>query len=179
MVEHVVLVDEENNVEGTVPKQAAHGPDTELHRGISVYVFDEDGQLLLQQRSDAKKTWPGFWSNSCCGHPSLDETVLETARRRCREELDLTLTRLTVALPEYQYEFEHDGVVEKELCPVLVAQPKSGIDPNPDEVQATRWAAWDDVTGFDDESVYSPWFLDEVEELQESDVFNQWFEEVT
>jgi len=179
MVEKVVLVDDENHVQGTAPKRTVHDEDTELHRGISVYVFDDDGRLLLQQRSDRKTTWPGFWSNSCCGHPGLDETVLAAARRRCEEELDLTLTRLTVALPEYQYEFEHNGVVEREICPVLVAQPKTGFDPNPEEVQATDWMAWSDVTSLSDTTTYTPWFLDEVELLQEADTFTTWFEEVT
>lgn len=179
MVEKVVLVDEENNVEGTTPKQAVHGEETPLHRGISVFVFDEDGRLLLQRRSDAKRTWPGFWSNSCCGHPDLDETVLEAARRRVDEELSLTLTRLTVAVPDYQYACEQGGVQENEICPVLVAQPKTSVDANPAEVQSTTWTPWEDVKEFDDSSKYTPWFLEEVAELQESEVFTSWFDEVT
>lgn len=178
MVEQVVLVDEENAVQGTAAKHSVHDDETPLHRGMSIYLFNDDGDLLLQQRSDAKKTWPSYWSNSCCGHPALEETILEAARRRCDEELGVKLTRLTVALPEYRYRFELDGVVENELCPVLVAQPKTDFDINPDEVQAVRWASWSDVKEFDDEDTYTPWFLDEIDELAESDQFMSWYDEV-
>lgn len=179
MVEKVVLVDDENRVQGTAPKQGFHDDETPLHRGFSVYVFDDEHGLLLQQRSSKKTTWPGYWSNSVCGHPELDESVVQAARRRARQELSLQLTRLSVVLPDYQYTFENNGVVENEICPVLVAQPKSDLSPNPAEVQDTAWAAWQEVQAFDDEDTYTPWFLDEVTELKQSDQFNAWLEEVT
>jgi isopentenyl-diphosphate delta-isomerase len=178
MVEKVVLVDDDNAVQGTAPKHSVHDEETPLHRGFSTYVFNDDGKLLLQQRSEAKTTWPGFWSNSVCGHPEIEETVVEAARRRADDELNLTLTKLTVVLPEYRYEFSHENIKENELCPVLVAQPKSSISPNPDEVQATTWESWEDIVDYKDESTYTPWFLDEVDELQDTEKFNDWYDEV-
>jgi len=65
--EYVVLVDEHNNVLGTTPKATVHGEDTPLHRAFSAFIFNSKGELLLQQRSLAKKTWPGVWSNSFKG----------------------------------------------------------------------------------------------------------------
>jgi isopentenyl-diphosphate delta-isomerase len=68
-IEEVVLVDEENNILGTMPKSLVHGEKTPLHRAFSAFIFNYDKKLLLQQRSHVKKTWPLAWSNSCCGHP--------------------------------------------------------------------------------------------------------------
>ena len=64
MKEEVVLVDENNNPVGAMPKSAVHGKDTPLHRGFSVFLFNKKGELLLQQRALSKITWPGIWSNS-------------------------------------------------------------------------------------------------------------------
>jgi len=68
-VEKVVLVDEENNVLGTTDKSTVHTANTPLHRGFSAFIFNSKQEILLQQRSKYKKTWPLVWSNSCCGHP--------------------------------------------------------------------------------------------------------------
>jgi isopentenyl-diphosphate delta-isomerase len=88
--EAVVLVDEDNQVLGTMPKADVHGETTPLHRGFSCFIFRaRDGHLLLQQRSAKKKTWPLSWSNSCCGHPDLTESAVQAARRRLNYELGL------------------------------------------------------------------------------------------
>ena len=89
MEEKVVLVDEENNVLGEMLKSEVHSDKTPLHRAFSVFLFDENNQLLLQQRSSKKKTWPLIWSNSCCGHPFLDETNETAIKRRCSDELGI------------------------------------------------------------------------------------------
>lgn len=89
MEELIVLVDENDQPIGVMPKSLVHGPNTPLHRGFSVYVFRPEGELLLQQRSFGKQTFPGVWSNSCCGHPGPGETPGQAAVRRARMELGL------------------------------------------------------------------------------------------
>src|SRR5258708_6704908 len=94
MEEYVVLVDDHNNVLSTAPKLPTHNHNTPLHRGFSVFLFNTKGQLLLQQRSHTKKTWPLVWSNSICGHPLLDETPIDAAKRRLQFELGIIDTKL-------------------------------------------------------------------------------------
>jgi isopentenyl-diphosphate Delta-isomerase len=159
-MEHVVLVDQFNAVLGTLPKIQVHTLETPLHRGFSVFIFNQAGELLLQQRSFDKVTWPGFWSNSCCGHPALDESVTDAIHRRVRVELGMQVHELVEALPDFQYRCEYGGVVENEICPVWLARTVDEPIPNPLEVAATRWIPWQDfkqVLEADAAGRYSPW----------------------
>ena len=121
-MEQVVLVDQHNAVLGTMPKAQVHTLETPLHRGFSVFIFNQVGELLLQQRSFGKVTWPGFWSNSCCGHPALGESVADAIQRRVSVELGMQVHDLFEALPDFQYCCEYGGVVENEICPVWLAR---------------------------------------------------------
>lgn len=159
-VEEVVLVDQQNSVLGTMPKALVHTLETPLHRGFSVFIFNPAGELLLQQRSFGKLTWPGFWSNSCCGHPALGESVDAAIQRRVRDELGMSVHGLHEALPDFHYCCEHLGVVENEICPVWLARTLDEPYPNPGEVAATRWISWNEfrhLLTMDAAGHYSPW----------------------
>jgi len=176
-MEHVVLVNEENEVLGTMPKHVVHGAETPLHRGFSLFVFDREGRLLLQQRSRLKTTWPLTWSNSCCGHPELGESDADASRRRAEVELGLQLADVRLMLP-YRYRFTRDGVVENEICPILVARAASSISPNPEEVAETRWIGWPAFI----EALkttpgrFSPWCEEEALMLAADLTFRKWFD---
>jgi len=115
--ELVVLVDEQNRTLGTMAKADVHQTRTPLHWGFSCFVFRlGSGQLLLQQRSGKKQTWPLVWSNSCCGHPGPGESSMDAARRRLRYELGLDPILLEEVSP-YRYCFSRDGVMENEKLP--------------------------------------------------------------
>jgi isopentenyl-diphosphate delta-isomerase len=139
--EYVVLVDEDDVEIGTMLKSEVHTASTPLHRAFSVFLF-KDGQLLLQQRSGKKVTWPLMWSNSVCGHPLPGESRIDAVHRRAKFELGLELKEVTEAAP-YQYRFERQGVVENEICPIFVGEVESEPVINPDEVESVSWIAWD------------------------------------
>lgn len=139
--EEVVLVDEGNNVLGTRDKSSVHGGETPLHRGFSLFLFDPAGRLVLQQRSHTKKTWPLVWSNSVCGHPGLGESNEDAAKRRLSHELGMSAAHIEEVAP-YRYTFTRDGVMENEICPILVGFSNDEPKPNPEEVEDTRWVPW-------------------------------------
>jgi isopentenyl-diphosphate delta-isomerase len=169
MTEFVVLVDEQNRILGSMPKEEAHRARTPLHRAFSSFVFRAvDKQVLLQQRSAKKKTWPLMWSNSCCGHPGPGESNIDAARRRLKYELGLDPTLLEEVAP-YRYCFTKDGVMENEICPILVGLVEHDPVINPDEVEAVRWMEWN---AFLEEiernpNPYSEWCIEEARVLQE------------
>jgi len=173
MTDYVVLVDGQNKPLGTLPKLEAHNADTPLHRGFSLFLFNKQKQLLLQQRSLQKKTWPGVWSNSVCGHPMLEETPIEAAKRRLAFELGIHHAKISIILPDYRYRVEKDGILENELCPVMVSVSEEKPKANPDEVNAIQWISWNDwlseIKTHPDN--YSPWCVEETQLLTKNKQF--------
>jgi isopentenyl-diphosphate delta-isomerase type 1 len=140
-----------------------------------VFLYNQKGEILLQQRALHKKTWPGVWSNSCCGHVMLHESFEDAAARRVRYELGMRTPKLEMILPEFRYRAEKDGVVENEICPVFVGFTDREPNANPLEVNATRWQSWDEFVSEvkQPEKGYSPWAIEEVELLTRDERFNQ------
>ena len=178
--EMIVLVDDDNNAIGTVRKSEVHDGDTKLHRAFSVFLFNTDGELLLQQRAFGKKTWPGVWSNSCCGHTMLHESSEAAGVRRVGYELGLKNTKLTMALPDFRYRAEKDRVVENEICPVLIGFTDEMPKPNPDEVASIKWVDWEEflISLKDPATEISPWAIEEVELLARSSIFKTFYHSV-
>ena len=173
--ELIVLVDEHNNEIGTMPKLAAHNADTPLHRAFSIFLFNGRGQLLLQQRSRHKKTWPLIWSNSCCGHPAPGESTEAAIHRRLEYELGLTNVSFEVVLPDYRYRFERDGIVENEICPVYAGRCDQIPRLNPKEVEAIKYIAWEDFLKIAKAGIesYTEWALEEAQILQEAMIIDK------
>ena len=168
--EQVVLLDEVGEAIGVADKAGVHHTETPLHLAFSCYVFDSRGRFLLTRRAATKKTWPAVWTNSCCGHPAPGEPFLDAVRRRVRQELGLVLEAPRLVLPEFRYRaVMPDGVVENEMCPVLVAVTDEAPEPDPSEVDDLAWLDWatfraDVLAGRAD---VSPWCLQQVAALGE------------
>lgn len=178
--ELIVLVDENGTPTGIMQKSAVHHGDTPLHLAFSLFLFNPRGELLVQQRAHSKKTWPGVWSNSCCGHPMPGESVVDAAARRLRFELGISKAELHVVLPDFRYRAEKDGVVENEICPVLVGFADQEPRPNPDEVAATRWVLWQEAFALirDPAQDFSPWAMLEIDNLENNAEFQRLMSEL-
>ena len=166
-VEQVVLLDEGGRRIGVAPKLEVHHRETPLHLAFSCYVVDPEGRLLVTRRALDKRTWPGVWTNSCCGHPAPDEPIAEAVVRRTQQELGIELTDVRLVLPDFRYRaVMDDGTVENEICPVYVATcpTPDAIEPDPAEVDDLRWEDWrtfrSDV--LEGRRSVSPWCLEQV-----------------
>ena len=139
--EQVVLLSDEGAPIGSVSKAAVHGFDTPLHLAFSCHVRNPDGEVLVTRRALGKKSWPGVWTNSFCGHPKPAEPVLDAVRRRAEFELGLELDEIELALPLFRYRAtDASGIVENEVCPVYLATTDSEPEPHSDEVAELAWA---------------------------------------
>lgn len=175
--EYVVLVNEQNEPVGQALKSEVHTDHTPLHRAFSTFLFNKKGELLLQQRSHKKKTWPLIWSNSCCGHPGPGEKTEDAARRRITQELGITVNELWNILPNFTYRAELYGVVEHEICPVFVGFIDTELNVNTDEVEATRYIVWEQfvVETARPDAPYSQWCIEETQLLAGDEEFNRIF----
>ncbi|PZU49613.1 MAG: isopentenyl-diphosphate delta-isomerase [Microbacterium sp.] len=171
--DHVVLLDENGSEIGTAPKASVHGPDTPLHLAFSCHVFRADGSVLVTRRALEKKTWPGVWTNSFCGHPRPAEPVLAAVRRHAEHELGLTLHSIELALPLFRYRaIDANGIVENEVCPVYTAVIDEEPRLNPREVAEARWAWPADLAASIRMTpwAFSPWLVLQAQQLNVFDV---------
>jgi isopentenyl-diphosphate delta-isomerase len=158
MDDDLILVDEDDREIGTGSKADCHAGSGILHRAFSLFLFNEKGEVLIQQRSREKFLWPLYWSNSCCSHPRSGETVEQAAERRMREELGTCAELRFLFKFSYHARFADVGS-ERELCWVLAGRPTEEIQSDPAEV-----ANWSFVTPADltqaiksDGERFTPW----------------------
>jgi len=156
--ELVVLLDDRRRPVGTAPKADVHTTETPLHLAFSSYAFDPAGRkVLVTRRALGKKTWPGVWTNTCCGHPGPGEDLAEAMTRRLGEELGLVPREVELALPDFEYHATMaDGTMENEFCPVFRVVVDGDPTPDPDEVADWHWVDWAD---FASSATRTPWLV--------------------
>lgn len=166
-VEQVVLLAEDGSAIGVEDKAVVHHADTPLHLAFSSYVFDSAGNTVLTRRALHKKTFPGLWTNTCCGHPLPEEDMAQAVLRRLQDELGMKCSDPELLLPRFRYRAEMDGVVENEMCPVFRVFSDDEPTPNPDEVDSTERVAWTEFAAgvLDGTREISPWSRLQVAEL--------------
>ena len=164
----VVLLDESGAAIGTANKATVHTRETPLHLAFSCYLFDAEGRVLLTRRSLAKRTWPGVWTNSFCGHPAPGEDMADALRRHARFELGVELGELAEVLPGFRYSArDASGLLENEVCPVYVARSGEAIQANPAEVAEWVWVepAALVAAAAATPRVFSPWSILQISQL--------------
>jgi len=133
MQDKVILIDENDTPLGEIEKLEAHQKAL-LHRAVSVFVFNTDNKLLLQKRALNKYHSPGLWSNTACTHPAPHESNEEAAIRRLKEEMGLTLTKITKLFHFIYKEQLDNGLFEHELDHVFIGFSEEWPVPAPNEV---------------------------------------------
>jgi isopentenyl-diphosphate delta-isomerase len=138
--DEVQLLDDAGRPIGAALRAKVHTAETPLHLAFSCYLNRADGDLLLTRRALTKRTWPGVWTNSFCGHPRPGETMQDAIARHARDELGVGVEDLVCVLPDFRYRaVDASGVVENELCPVYLATTRDQPVPSPDEVMELAW----------------------------------------
>ena len=146
-MQDVIAVDGDDNEQGTVNRLDAHTGDGIRHRAFTTLLFDEEGRILLAQRSPDKRLWDTFWDGTVASHPVEGETQVEAASKRLDEELGISPDqyddlRVTDRF-EYKRYYENAGV-EHEVCAVLKATlTDTSIDPDPEEVGGIMWVPYE------------------------------------
>lgn len=165
--DELILVDDDDREIGHEIKSVCHDGDGILHRAFSVFVFNQDGDLLLQQRERSKRLWPEVWANSCCSHPRRGESLEDAAHRRLQQELGLDCDLDYVFTFQYHARFRDLGS-EREVCSVYVGTSALLPTVNPTEVAQWRYISPADldreIVRSDDQ--FTPWLKLEWELLR-------------
>lgn len=158
MEEQVVLVDEQDNAIGLMPKMEAHEKAV-LHRAFSVFIFNDKGELMLQQRAAHKYHSPLLWTNTCCSHQRDGESNVEAGRRRLQEEMGFVTEIKEVFSFVYKAPFDN-GLTEHELDHVMVGKFNGKPTINKEEVEDFKWMTLADVKSDieNNPEIYTEWF---------------------
>ena len=156
--EQVILVNERDEQIGTMPKLEAHVKGV-LHRAFSVFVLNDKGELLLQQRAATKYHSPLLWTNTCCSHQRVGESNINAGKRRLFEEMGFVTELKDVISFIYKAPFSN-GLTEHEFDHVLVGSYNNNPDFNKDEVQSFKWMTLEEVKKDMDiqPQIYTEWF---------------------
>ncbi len=156
--EQVILVDKNDHKIGLMPKMEAHQKAV-LHRAFSVFVMNDKGQLLLQQRAASKYHSPLLWANTCCSHQRDGESNLDAGKRRLQEEMGFVTELKEVFSFIYKAPFEN-GLTEHELDHVMLGAYNAAPIINKEEVESFKWMKPEDVKQDMSEKpeIYTAWF---------------------
>lgn len=141
MTENLILVDNEDKQWGKMEKQKVHELGL-LHRAFSIFVFNKQGELLLQKRALNKYHSAGLWTNTCCSHPRYGEDLKEAAKRRLLEEMNIECKL------EYQFNFTYkaelgNGLIEHEFDHVYFGESNKLPNPSAEEVADFKYVSMD------------------------------------
>ncbi len=142
-VQQVILVDENDVAEGFMEKMEAH-KEAYLHRAFSIFIFNNKGEMLLQQRALNKYHSPGLWSNACCSHPKPGEETIDAATRRLKEELGMETELQKQFHFIYKAEFEN-GLTEHEFDHVFTGVYNFTPQINKDEVKDICYTGMNEI----------------------------------
>jgi isopentenyl-diphosphate delta-isomerase len=152
-----------------------HQKDAPLHRAFSIFVFNSQGKLLLQQRAQGKYHFAGLWTNTCCSHPTKGKTLEEAAHRRLQMEFGFD-TELTEMLSFIYRAYDPiSGLTEHEFDHVLVGRFDGEPMPNSEEIDSWKWVDLADVKRELERNpaLYTPWFKIAMERMTEAPTHNE------
>ncbi len=138
-MEKLLLVNKKDKVVGVETKENCHKGKGILHRAFSVYIFNNKGQLLIQQRSKFKPLWPLYWwAPTCCSHPRKGEEYIEAGERRLKEEFGFTCSLKMIDKFQYQAKYKNVGS-ENEMCAILIGEYNGKIKADSKEISNWKW----------------------------------------
>lgn len=156
--EKVILVDINDEPIGLMEKIAAH-EQALLHRAFSVFILNDNNEIMLQQRAASKYHSPLLWTNTCCSHQRPGETNIQAGKRRLQEEMGFETDLTEIFNFIYKAPFDN-GLTEHELDHVMIGKYNEDPNINKDEVESWKWMGIDaiktDMQENPDE--YTAWF---------------------
>lgn len=141
--EYVILVNENDEQIGTMPKMEAHEKAI-LHRAFSIFIFNDNNELMLQQRAKHKYHSPLLWTNTCCSHQRVGESNIQAGKRRLMEEMGFQVDLKETISFIYKAPFDN-GLTEHELDHIMIGHFNEEPTINPDEVESWKWMSLEAV----------------------------------
>ena len=139
----IVMVDVHDNEVGVIDKLDAH-KEPILHRAFSVFIINNKGEMLIQQRAFDKYHSGGLWANACCSHPREGEEVISSAMERMKDEIGVSCPLEELFTFIYMHKF-NDNLYEHELDHVLLGVCEGPFKMNKEEVNDLKWISYKEL----------------------------------
>lgn len=156
--EKVILVDINDEPLGLMDKMAAH-EQALLHRAFSVFVLNDQNEVMLQQRASHKYHSPLLWTNTCCSHQRAGESNIQAGKRRLEEEMGFITELKELFHFIYKAPFDN-GLTEHELDHVMIGYSNQAPKINKEEVESWKWMKIEDIKNDMQihPEIYTVWF---------------------
>ncbi|MCK5044908.1 isopentenyl-diphosphate Delta-isomerase [Candidatus Parcubacteria bacterium] len=132
----IILVDKDDNEIGKGEKMAVHLAG-QLHRAFSIFIFNSQGEMMLQRRASTKYHSPGLWTNACCSHPRPGESLEQAAKRRLKEEMGFECDLQKVF--SFIYKAKVEDLTEHEFDHVFIGKFDQEPVLNKEEADGWKW----------------------------------------
>jgi len=157
------VVDEEGKIIGKAPRSVCHdGKSMLLHPVVHLLLFNREGKLFLQKRSQKKDIQPGKWDTSVGGHIAPGENVEQALVREIKEE---------VGLENLQCQFVHKYIWkssrEQELVFSFLAVTEMIPRIGKDEIDEGRYWTINEISSNIGKEIFTPNFEHEFSLLRE------------
>lgn len=162
--EQIIAVDSSDTPLHPVEKFAAHRNPGELHRAVTVFLRNDQGEWLLTQRSSKKPLWPLWWDAACSTHPWWpDESTVSSCQRRLPFEIGVAAADVPDLADAFSYEYHavySSEWAENEINWILIGTYSGTVTPNPNEVAQYRWSSTAEIDAelTQPDHQFAPWF---------------------
>lgn len=136
------VVNEEDEVVGEATRGQAHQNPKLIHRAVHIWILNDKGEILLQQRSLTKDKAPGQWDISCAGHVQKGNNAEITAARELQEELGIKAKFRLIK------KFIDRDIDQTEMTSLYYAVHNGPFKFPKEEIQQVRFFAKDKVLEF-------------------------------
>ena len=143
-MEKIILVDKNDKEIGTGEKLKVH-KEGKLHRAFSIFIFNSQGQMLIQKRNSNKYHSGGLWSNTCCSHPRAGKALTEEIHERLKQEMGFDTDLKEIFSFIYKVRFDNN-LYEHEFDHVYIGRYDNDPKPNPQEAEECKWIPISELT---------------------------------
>lgn len=177
-LKNILIIDKNDNIIDTADKVSIHRKGL-LHRAFSILIFNRQQQLVLQRRAMSKYHSAGLWTNTCCGHPFNEKSIIKYAQQRLKEEMGMNCDLIFTFKFAYHSTLEN-GLIENEIDHVFIGITEQEPILNLEETDSYMWVNEIDLRN--DIQIhpekYTIWFRIILEHLQQKNTsFKQLLQE--
>ncbi len=136
----ITFVNDKDEIIGSGTKEEAW-ENGNIHRIVRIFIFNSQGEMLIQKRADSVILFPGLWDHAVGGHVDEGENYIDAAKREAREELGIADIKLE-EIKKYFADETGEGKLKRRFNTLYRATYEGPVSLNKEEVAEVRWISF-------------------------------------